>query len=335
MRWHCSSLRSKKTRAALSIGPNMDQSSPINHVCDTSMDDVYAKEAHNTAGFWIGFIPPLEFIKMYIPSSCALKVTPSKEVRGRIVIKSCCQEGYQHNSQARVAFMQKCGGKISASVIRSYMELKDGCPKTAVESHPLQEVDDTREDAQVQDDGEHIQTSASGEVAIPLPPGSERIPTRTDLDPGLFVEIATHGDPFHDDPKDAQQWGTIEKREYQSMLTRGKLAWQAKQTFNRQHRTHVFQLLVFGDEARFVRWDRAGASVSGKFNYVEHPSQPGRKHIRQSFDLLVSFDVPDRPSGCHGRERLLGPKLADVQGGYWLHTNPSHGGCAHLQETVS
>ncbi|KAI0752279.1 hypothetical protein BC629DRAFT_1256541, partial [Irpex lacteus] len=52
---------------------------------------------------------------------------------------------------------------------------------------------------------------------------------------------------------------------------RGRLASYAEQTFSHQHRTHLFQLLVLGNEIRFIRWDRAGASVSGKFNYVEDP----------------------------------------------------------------
>lgn len=41
--------------------------------------------------------------------------------------------------------------------------------------------------------------------------------------------------------------------------------------FLRQHRTHLFQLVLIGQEARFIRWDRAGAAVGQRFNYVAHP----------------------------------------------------------------
>ncbi|KAH8099780.1 hypothetical protein BXZ70DRAFT_1065294 [Cristinia sonorae] len=39
----------------------------------------------------------------------------------------------------------------------------------------------------------------------------------------------------------------------------------------RQHRTFIFSLLICGDTARFMRWDRAGCTVSEHFNYRENP----------------------------------------------------------------
>lgn len=44
-----------------------------------------------------------------------------------------------------------------------------------------------------------------------------------------------------------------------------------KEQSARQHRTFVFQLFIFGAHARFVRWDRAGAIVSNRFNYRTRP----------------------------------------------------------------
>ena len=43
-----------------------------------------------------------------------------------------------------------------------------------------------------------------------------------------------------------------------------------------QQRTHHFTLVILGQCACIVRWDRAGALVSKKFNYVEHPWMLGR-----------------------------------------------------------
>ncbi|KAH8099782.1 hypothetical protein BXZ70DRAFT_1025890 [Cristinia sonorae] len=42
--------------------------------------------------------------------------------------------------------------------------------------------------------------------------------------------------------------------------------------FYRQHRTFIFSVLLCGDHARFLRWDRAGCVVTRHFNYREDPS---------------------------------------------------------------
>ena len=52
---------------------------------------------------------------------------------------------------------------------------------------------------------------------------------------------------------------------------RGQLALYAKEVFDHQHRTHIFQLLVCGRHARFIFWDHSGAIVSDSFNYIENP----------------------------------------------------------------
>ena len=41
--------------------------------------------------------------------------------------------------------------------------------------------------------------------------------------------------------------------------------------FARQHRVFIHQLAIFGDHARFIRWDRASAIVSDRFDYVKNP----------------------------------------------------------------
>ncbi|KAH8099779.1 hypothetical protein BXZ70DRAFT_1065293 [Cristinia sonorae] len=42
--------------------------------------------------------------------------------------------------------------------------------------------------------------------------------------------------------------------------------------FYHQHRTFIFSVLLCGDHARFLRWDRAGCVVTRHFNYREDPS---------------------------------------------------------------
>ncbi len=137
--------------------------------------------------------------------------------------------------------------------------------------------------------------------------------------PGLFIEFAKNGDPFYDSPADWKEHRTIEKDDFRSAETRGKLALYAREVFYHQHRTHLFQLLIFGDEVRFIRWDRAGASLSHKFNFVENPeplknffSVYGRMNeIARGWDSTVALATPQEEqlyrTACADRFSSLPP----------------------------
>lgn len=45
---------------------------------------------------------------------------------------------------------------------------------------------------------------------------------------------------------------------------------RAHSHFLRQHRTHYWQIILLGSEARILRWDHAGAAVSQRFSYTVH-----------------------------------------------------------------
>ena len=53
--------------------------------------------------------------------------------------------------------------------------------------------------------------------------------------------------------------------------TRRQIISYAALVFKYQHRAFFFTLLVLGSEARIIRWDRAGAIVTDRFDYVESP----------------------------------------------------------------
>lgn len=57
----------------------------------------------------------------------------------------------------------------------------------------------------------------------------------------------------------------------------GQIALYAAAHLEGQFRAFAFSLIICGDMARFIRWDRSGAIVSASFNYVADPT------------LLVSF----------------------------------------------
>ncbi|OBZ73997.1 hypothetical protein A0H81_06315 [Grifola frondosa] len=52
---------------------------------------------------------------------------------------------------------------------------------------------------------------------------------------------------------------------------RGQLIAYAEMAMNRQHRTHLYSVFVMHKFARLIRWDRAGAVVSEKFDYKKNP----------------------------------------------------------------
>ena len=77
-------------------------------------------------------------------------------------------------------------------------------------------------------------------------------------------------DPFDDDAKDFEPSGGHRKENLGQILSYCALVCA------KQHRTHLFTAIIFGNMARLVRWDRAGVVVTRKFNYVENPHMLGR-----------------------------------------------------------
>ncbi|KAF4563161.1 hypothetical protein EYR40_007126 [Pleurotus pulmonarius] len=57
--------------------------------------------------------------------------------------------------------------------------------------------------------------------------------------------------------------------EMTSTLIRGRLANHAAEICRRQHRTHLYMVYVFHPFIRFIRWDRSGAIISERVNYIE------------------------------------------------------------------
>ncbi|KAI0689503.1 hypothetical protein BC835DRAFT_1282811, partial [Cytidiella melzeri] len=64
---------------------------------------------------------------------------------------------------------------------------------------------------------------------------------------------------------------TFEKEGLAASQIRGQLIIYATEMFAHQQRTHLFQLLICGENARFICWDHAGAIVSNSFNYTKEP----------------------------------------------------------------
>ncbi|KAG6815598.1 hypothetical protein H0H87_000264, partial [Tephrocybe sp. NHM501043] len=79
-------------------------------------------------------------------------------------------------------------------------------------------------------------------------------------------------DPPDNTPEQELRTWQFQHLSKQGNSTRGQLIRYGTQWLARQHRNHGFTIFIFGQYARFIRWDRAGAIVSRKFNYREDSS---------------------------------------------------------------
>ncbi|OJT11704.1 hypothetical protein TRAPUB_11766 [Trametes pubescens] len=85
----------------------------------------------------------------------------------------------------------------------------------------------------------------------------------------LFIEFkkgGTEHDPFNDKGDHPEAWAKSRQR------VRGQLLAYASTTFQYQHRTALYSLLINGDEFRGMYWDRSGLIVTEATNYVDDPS---------------------------------------------------------------
>ncbi|EPQ50667.1 hypothetical protein GLOTRDRAFT_13625, partial [Gloeophyllum trabeum ATCC 11539] len=73
-------------------------------------------------------------------------------------------------------------------------------------------------------------------------------------------------DPFEDSVDRPPEPQRIARRD-----VRGQIINYAAEIFARQHRTHVFSLIILGEYVRLVRWDRSGAVFTERIPYVDEP----------------------------------------------------------------
>lgn len=129
-------------------------------------------------------------------------------------------------------------------------------------------------------------TLAAANVAPIKPQVSEPQPFNWCLDT-LVVEFkgCTSDDPFYtgDDlrkqlavPESERDYDvSFEKPFSSARKTRGQLTMYAREMFNHQQRTHLFQLLVTGRHARIIYFDHSGAIVTETIDYIKNPSVLG------------------------------------------------------------
>ena len=85
----------------------------------------------------------------------------------------------------------------------------------------------------------------------------------------MFIELklSANSDPFCD----GSDGGLTEHDTILGNQTRGQSLLYAAGQLAYQHRLFAFSLLIFGNKARFIRWDREGAVVSAVIDYSKRP----------------------------------------------------------------
>lgn len=84
----------------------------------------------------------------------------------------------------------------------------------------------------------------------------------------LFIEFkqgGTANDPFDDKGDHPEAWAQSRQDVREHLLA------YASTTFQYQHRTALFSLLINGDEFRGMYWDRSGLIATNAINYLENP----------------------------------------------------------------
>ncbi|KAI6097159.1 hypothetical protein F5141DRAFT_1255676 [Pisolithus sp. B1] len=169
-------------------------------------------------------------------------------------------------------------------------------------------------------------------------------PEKTDFSAAeLCIELkrSVSWDPFQDFDLKKNKGESSDPFERDTVIAndaRGQITSYAVRQFYSQYRFFAFSIVVFGDHARLVRWDRSGAVVSARFNYVDnanllvdflwrfsHLSREDRGHdptvspasdlseetaqeIRETLNLkagtaLLKFDIPHKD----GHKSFYGP----------------------------
>ncbi|KZT68417.1 hypothetical protein DAEQUDRAFT_766409 [Daedalea quercina L-15889] len=123
------------------------------------------------------------------------------------------------------------------------------------------------------------------------------------------------------EPKSAQKQTSFVRSGSGARTSLGQIAEYVSKVFRRQHRLHVFSLLIFKGQARVIRWDRAGAIVSTPIDFAKEQFIVGKRYFGSSSPTgrgtkgYVAYDV--------SRKRLV--FLKDCWRSYIDETSQSEG----------
>lgn len=89
----------------------------------------------------------------------------------------------------------------------------------------------------------------------------------------IEVKFSASDDPFVDN---FSVENPFENKTQGGFRTRGQMAKYSEETLWVQHRCFIYQIIIFDRWARIYRWDRSGAIVTARFDYVANPNFLGQ-----------------------------------------------------------
>ncbi|KIM77223.1 hypothetical protein PILCRDRAFT_625276 [Piloderma croceum F 1598] len=110
------------------------------------------------------------------------------------------------------------------------------------------------------------------DISIYAPNNVPDVGAKTDFSKmELFVEFkfAETSDPFRDPLQPRAEKFRFENNSDVSQLNRGQLCSYTAAHAGSQFRVCTFTLSICGRSARFIRWDRSGATVTRSFDYIK------------------------------------------------------------------
>ncbi|KAI0752274.1 hypothetical protein BC629DRAFT_1214987 [Irpex lacteus] len=230
------------------------------------MDPEYAKVLERTKGQWTGLLPPQLFLNVFMADA------PS-DAPSDIEFPSNASSSSEL-AELFATYVEDT--KICPGLVLHSFAYPDSSPPddpstftTGQNDYSHSDEDEKNVALALEDDG--TDTSLKGEEVVAESEdatGDRKTFTWHQL--ALMIEFKCSKSPFYS-LADAKRARTIEKQDPESIFTRLMLAMYAREAFIHHQRTHLFQLLIVGNQAHFIRWDRAGAIVSCAWDYIEDP----------------------------------------------------------------
>ncbi|KAG7096462.1 hypothetical protein E1B28_003895 [Marasmius oreades] len=270
--------------------------------------------------------------EMYKPFVQALENWPPRDPdrKTKLLYKDC-----------HLAGDGNCGGlsvdiHIGTSSTRRLWEDKRYIPFSEQESHVKMNFCDSSDpfcDRQARQKNVLMQGEAEQEIVEGTDDDQGLVDDLCDVDiPSPLPDCGP--EPAEDESEDGTEAGQkgfiwsphhlFENMTSKGILCRGEIASYAAALLTVQYRVFFFQMVIFGQYARFIRWDRSCAIVSERFSYIEEPELIFEFYFRlaqldpisRGYDpsiAMVSKDEAARaraefkkfsPDGWHGRSQL-------------------------------
>ncbi|TFY51332.1 hypothetical protein EVG20_g11049 [Dentipellis fragilis] len=226
------------------------------------LDAIKSKMCSESCGAFVGPMDPRDFLKAFVPPPSA-------------------QEGGEQRKMPEVSFKKMSEAKNEFDMYPIYIKICERLDK----DHIMRYYDThSKTDPRTVPLGSPDRDGLSPDV---MTYHKDRLPeadARTDFclaeraDEFKFKNLV---DPFDDKPnKSAYPFESCTK---DGKETRGQITAYAAAMLELQFRTFVFSVLIMGEFARLIRWDRSGAIVTRAFNYQEDPEPLAQFLWRYSF----------------------------------------------------